>query len=592
MEQFTKAKKIVVLFGFLLLGFILFLATVYRTILAERKLPELQTKKLESAIRGAIYSQDGFLLASSKKLYKATVNTHNIDPDKRELFINLFAIYSGIPKGEVAKRLRKKGHVVLSYNIDSKSAANLKQLAYKLNNYGVFREYEDGNGRVFKHGLSILESGENRDYLYGNSLEPLLGYVRKSEDRITRVSGVKGIEKSYNEHLEPLSDGVMQGMRDIGSNIVLNKDALFKERSDGLDVVLTIPLKLQKKVERIVDKGNVRLKAREIVAGIMEAQSGKILALASTSRFNPNSIRQREYAFLNSSAIEYSFEPGSIIKPMIFSLLLEKNLIQLEKSIDLHNGRYKIRNFIITDTYRVQESSIRDVLIHSSNIGMAKLAQPLSSSEYYAGLELFGFASPTGIDLPYERKGTIPSVSMLSSEVYKATVSYGYGLRATFMQMLKAYNVLTNDGVMIAPYVVDRVVDSRAVSYIPKRAASEAIISGENAQKMRDLLVEIVVRGTGKGANVEGVIVGGKTGTAHIAEGGKYVKKYNSSFFGFASDGTKRYTIGVVVFEPDVNEEHFASRTAVPIYKDIVELLLQERYLKQPDTGIPASGAD
>ena len=328
MEQYAKASKILVLFGFLLLGFFLFLSTVYYTILTDRKLPTLQTKKVESAIRGAIYSQDGFVLASSKKLYKAIVNTYNIDPDKKELFINLFSIYSGISKEELKTRLQKEGNVVLSYNIDSKTAANLKQLAYKLNTYGVFREFEDKNGRVFKYGLSILESGEKRDYLYENSMEPLIGYVQKTEDkRITRVSGVKGVEKSYDDKLEPISDGIMRGDRDIGFNVILNKDAHFKERLDGYSVALSVPLKLQKKVERIVDEANKRLKAKEIVVGIMEAESGKILALASTNRFNPNSIKQKEYKFLNNSAIEQSFEPGSIIKPLVFSLLLEQKLI-------------------------------------------------------------------------------------------------------------------------------------------------------------------------------------------------------------------------------------------------------------------------
>lgn len=582
MEQYAKASKILVLFGFLLLGFFLFLSTVYYTILTDRKLPTLQTKKVESAIRGAIYSQDGFVLASSKKLYKAIVNTYNIDPDKKELFINLFSIYSGISKEELKMRLQKEGNVVLSYNIDSKTAANLKQLAYKLNTYGVFREFEDKNGRVFKYGLSILESGEKRDYLYENSMEPLIGYVQKTEDkRITRVSGVKGVEKSYDDKLEPISDGIMRGDRDIGFNVILNKDAHFKERLDGYSVALSVPLKLQKKVERIVDEANKRLKAKEIVVGIMEAESGKILALASTNRFNPNSIKQKEYKFLNNSAIEQSFEPGSIIKPLVFSLLLEQKLINPNHTVELHNGRYKIKNFVITDTHKVAQSTIEDVLVFSSNIGMAKIAQSFTPSQYFNGLKLLGFSEPTGIDLPYEKIGTIPNVNMFRDELYKATVSYGYGMRATFMQMLKSYNVITNNGMMVNPYVVEHIIDNNDIRYKIKHEAGIPVLSSETTLKMRELLVKIVERGTGKGAALEGVVVGGKTGTAHIAKGGKYVNMYNSSFFGFAADGSARYTIGVVVFEPDASEEYFAARTAVPVYKSIVELLVQEKYLNR-----------
>ena len=194
----TRTGKIVVLYGVLLLGFLLFLVSLYHTVLSERKPPSLRATHLESAVRGSIYSSDGFMLASSKKLYKAVVNTYNIDPRKFDLFVALFCIYSGMNESDVRKKLTQKGNVVLSYSIDAKTAANLKQLVYTLNLYDVFREYEDSKGRVFKYGLSILESGEQRDYLYANSMEPLVGYVQKTEeDKITRVSGIKGIEGFY-----------------------------------------------------------------------------------------------------------------------------------------------------------------------------------------------------------------------------------------------------------------------------------------------------------------------------------------------------------------------------------------------------------
>ena len=227
-------------------GFCIFLGTIFYHIFADRKLPNLQAKRIESAIRGSIYSSDGFLLASSKKVYKAVVNTYNIDPQKKELFINLFSIYSKIPKQEIAEKLQDKGNVVLSYDIDSKTASYLKQLSIKLNALDVFRAYENENGHIFKYGLSVVESGESRDYLYEDTMEPILGYINKqNQEDITKVSGVKGIENSFNEELEPLSDLLMVGQRDIGFNVILNKDSTFKERSDGYNVISSIPLKLQ-----------------------------------------------------------------------------------------------------------------------------------------------------------------------------------------------------------------------------------------------------------------------------------------------------------------------------------------------------------
>lgn len=113
------------------------------------------------------------MLASSKKVYKAVVNTYNINPQKKELFIHLFSIYSKIPKNQIRSKLEQKGNVTLSYDIDSKSASYLKQLNLKLNQLDVFQNYEDENGHIFKYGLSVVESGESRDYLYQDTMEPI-----------------------------------------------------------------------------------------------------------------------------------------------------------------------------------------------------------------------------------------------------------------------------------------------------------------------------------------------------------------------------------------------------------------------------------
>ncbi|WP_258437076.1 peptidoglycan D,D-transpeptidase FtsI family protein [Helicobacter monodelphidis] len=540
----------------------------------------MRSFRIESAIRGSIYSSDGFMLASSKKLYKAIVNTYNIDPQKEELFVNLFSIYSKIPRTQIRERLKKKGNVVLSYNLDSKTAANLKQLVYTLNLYNVFREYEDNQGRVFKYGLSILESGEKRDYLYENSMEPLIGYVRKTEEaKITKVSGVKGIEGSYNGELEPLANGRMEGARDIGFNLILNREAFYRERSDGYSLSLSVPLKLQKKIERLLDEENQRIGAKEVIAGIMDAESGKILALATTKRFDPNNITQDIYSHLNVSAVEYAFEPGSIVKPLIYAILLENNLLDFKERFPLYGGRYRIGDSVITDTHSMKEANAEDIMIFSSNIGMAQIAQKLSPIQYYDGLKHIGFSELSGIDLPYEQVGKIPTPAMFNNQLYKATVAYGYGLQSTFIQMLKAYNIITNNGLTHSPYIAEFLIDSNDLQYPIKHPEPIQVIRKENAIILQDMLIKTVQKGTGRGAAVNGVVVGGKTGTAHIAENGRYVNRYNSSFFGFAADPISRYTIGVVVLEPNTQEAYFSARTAVPVYKKIVELLMSERYL-------------
>ena len=579
-EQTKKASKILLLFLIVGFGLFFFLAATFYHSHSDRKLPNFQAKRVESAMRGSVFSSDGFVLASSKKVYKAVVNTYNINPNKKEVFVNLFSIYAKMPKYEVEKKLQKKGNVTLSYNIDSKTASYLKQLNVKLNQLSVFQAHEDKNGRVFKYGLSVVESGEGRDYLYKDSMEPILGYIHKDNHfEITRVSGVKGVEKSFDHELEPKNDTLMVGQRDIAFNVILNKDATFESRKDGLDVILGVPLKLQKKLERLADKYGKNLGAKEVVIGIMESKSGKLIGLASNKRFNPNAIKRGDYPQLNSTAIEYSYEPGSIIKPIIYGILLEKKLTNPNERIDLENGRYKLYNFTITDTHKMESASMEEVLLYSSNIGMAKMAQRLSPAEYNAGLQAFSFGNLTGIDLPYEAMGVIPSYNRFRSDVYRATVSYGYGLRTTFMQMLKAYNIIVNNGVAHNPFLVEYLQDSKK-RYRIKHTEPYRVLSKESAEVIKETLIKIVKEGTAKKAQVKGVTIGGKTGTAHIAQGGRYINKYNSSFFGFAKDHKKReYTIGITVFRPNESDVYFSSQTAVPLFKEVVELLIKERYL-------------
>ena len=580
-EHSKKTGKVLFLFLLIGVGLLFFLAASFYHSLTERKLPNFQAKRVESAMRGSVFSNDGFVLASSKKVYKAVVNTYNINPKKKEVFVNLFSIYTKIPKEVILKKLQEKGNITLSYNIDSKTASYLKQLNLKLNQLDVFIAHEDKNGRVFKYGLSVVESGEGRDYLYRDSMEPILGYIHKdNRGKITRVNGVKGVEKSFDSELEPKHNALMVGERDIAFNVILNKDATFESRKDGLDVVLSVPLKLQKKLERLVDRYAKNLGSKEIVIGIMESKSGKILSLVSDQRFNPNAIKRGDYPRLNATAIEYSYEPGSIIKPIIYGILLEKKLTNPSERVDLENGRYKLYNFTITDTHRMESASMEEVLLYSSNIGMAKMAQKLSPAEYNAGLQAFSFGNLTGIDLPYEAVGVIPSYNRFRSDVYRATASYGYGLRTTFMQMLKAYNIIVNHGVAYNPYVVEFLQDSK-MRYRIKHAEPYRVLSKESATLVKDTLVKIVKEGTGKKAQVAGLTIGGKTGTAHIAQGGRYINKYNSSFFGFAKDYKEReYTIGITVFRPNESDVYFSSQTAVPLFKEVVELLIKEKYLK------------
>jgi cell division protein FtsI (penicillin-binding protein 3) len=581
MANRNKSKKILLLYTLISLGFFIFLSVMLINVIKSRNLPSIIAKESSRAQRGSIISADGFHIATTKKLYKVVVNTRYIDPDKKELFIELFHIYSSISVKEIKRRLAKrKGVVVLSYNIPEIQAHYLKELARELRRFKVFLELKNvRTGFRSIHGLSILESGESREYPYGNLLTPIIGYPHKIEDEgYTSISGVKGLEKRFDEDLSARQNGSSRGKRDVNSYIILNKDSFTKPKIDGLDIKLTIPVSLQIKIEKMLDTMKKELRAKQIMIAVMNSNNGDVLAIASSNRYLPKSIKKSDYPSLNSGMIEYSFEPGSVIKTITFALLLEKELVNPYDLVNGHNGRFKIGRKVITDEHKFDWLSAENVIVHSSNVGMAQLAQKLSGYEFNEGLKSFGFSQKSTPDLIYEKKGSIPSSKRLENEIYKATCSYGYGMRANLMQVLRAYSAFNNNGRMVYPKLVDSFIKTNGqVEKMPYEEEVQ-VIRSSTAQKIKNILIKTVNKGTGKKARTPGIIIGGKTGTAHIVEKGKYVKKYNTAFMGFANDKTRNYSIGVVVVQP--KKSQFASQTSVPVFKKAVDIMIEDGYLK------------
>jgi cell division protein FtsI (penicillin-binding protein 3) len=587
----SKSKKIVILFLLILFALAVFTVVMAGKAVGKRHTPRLYTSSSVKAMRGSILSADGFHIATTRKLYKATVDTRSIDPGKKELFVQLFSIYSGISVPKVRKRLaEKRGSIVLSYNISPKRAQYLKSLAFELRRLGVFVEYETAPGRTILRGLNVVESGEARIYPYGDLLTPLIGYPRKFEkEGYTRNRGIKGLEKQFDDSLQARRDGYAYAPRDVNNYKRLTKESLYTPTLDGYNLQLTIPVTLQIRVEKITDAMKAYLGADEIMAVIMDSRTGEILSLASSNRFNPTHIRKSDYSALNTGALEYSFEPGSVLKPLVFSILLEHGKVNPYDIVNGHGGRFRMGRKVITDEHKFNWLSAENVIVHSSNIGMAQLAQKLDGAEFAEGLRNFGLTKPTGMHLPYEKPGVIPSVRQLNAEIYKATTSYGYGLQVNLMQLVKAYNVFNNGGKAVTPTAVKQWIDPVTGETLPiEKAQDRQILSPATAARMKQILIKTVMEGTGTGTITPGVEIGGKTGTAHIAEGGRYVRQYNTSFLGFANDAKgHHYTIGVTVIKP--KKYHFASLTAVAVYKKIIDMMVREGYLvpAQPE---PAEG--
>lgn len=574
----SKKSKTTILFIFITFAiFIFFFTIIYRATIDDRRL-SLYAKEENSALRGSIITKDGFSVAISQKLYTAKINTKSIDPNKKDMFIKLYSLYSGEDEKKVKKLIDStNGLLTLSENIDAKTAMHLKDLSRKLYQKKIFIPIDDSSTIQSLNIFESKESRKNRTYMAKNALTPVIGYISQKDDKSI---GAKGIERYYDSYLSPIQDAKIVGFKDIRRNIIFTSDSNLINRVDGYNVAISISLKFQTMVERIVDTQKEFIDAKEIIACVMDSKTGEIIALASSSRYDPSLIKQKDIGSLNSTATEYAYEIGSVFKPFIFSILLSENKVNPLETINTHNGKYKLGNRIIRDTHPEPFMSAEDVIAHSSNIGMIELAKRLSGVQIYNGLLNFGFTQKSGIDMPYEQIGAIPTAQKLDSQTYKATISYGYGVSATFMQLMKAYNVFNNKGVAVTPHFA-LYLEQNGKKYSPPIQESKQVISQDVAKRMKRALIKVVEKGTGKKALTPGLEVGGKTGTAHIAKKGIYANIYNGSFFGFANDQKgNSYTIGVLAREPKKRYYHYGAQSALPVFKNIVDLMVLENYLK------------
>ncbi|HEY9128596.1 MAG TPA: penicillin-binding transpeptidase domain-containing protein [Sulfurovum sp.] len=574
---------------------VVFLFSVLKTISSDRRIPSDNTTIHDRSFRGSIISQDGYTLSSSQKTYQAVIRGASIVPEKKALFVKLFSIYSGIPEANILKKFKNrkgqeiKGNITLSNSIDSRSAMQLKALSYKLRKLDVFRSIKTRNGIEVVFGLDIIENGESRRFPLKDVFSPILGYVGdKSDGRYTRPEGKKGLERSYEKHITSKKNGYFRGKRDVVGTVIHDKNSIKMQRVDGLDLHLNIPLALQRRVEMMLDQMRESIDADEIIAGVMESKTGKVLSLASSLRYDPSNIQQKDIAALVAKSTEYPYEAGSVLKPLTIAIALDKKRITPDTWF---NTGYK--KFDITGGQRVSDDDyfdalqVTDIIVHSSNIGTSQIAWKLTGREFREGLLKFGLAQKTGIDLSRDLPGFLKPVRLLDHKMHRANSSFGYGMMVTHAQLLKAYSAFNNDGLAVTPRLVDYLQDAQGKRYtLPPKIGDSQAISKEAANQIHDILNEVVKRGTGVAAQYPGLDIGGKTGTAHIAKNGRYVREYHSSFYGFANDNEgHKYTIGVLVIRAKKYLKYFASQSAVPTFRRIVDTLVELDYLK-PEGGV------
>ncbi len=413
-----------------------------------------------------------------------------------------------------------------------------------------------------------------RRYPQGRRMAHVLGFTNKAG------MGSAGVEQRYERYLRG-SSGCITGAVDAFAQEIRDRRELFVSPIDGATVHLTLDASIQYVVERELADVVARFGATGAWAIVQRVRTGEILAMASLPDFDPNEYNRASCATWRNQAIATVYEPGSTLKSVAVSAALNEGLVTPETLIDIGMGPWYYAGRPLRD-HVDGVVSVATILKKSSNKGAARIALMLGNRRFEAYLHAFGLGAVTGLDLPGEEKGLLaPSRdwSMLSP----TRIAIGQGVAVTAIQLLGLYCTIANDGRMMRPYVVDRILSPEGVElYRGEPQMVGRPIRPATAAAMRAMLSAVTEEGgTAARLNVPGFRVAGKTGTAQIPGVGGYSETdFWASFVGFLPAEDPEFGAIVVVERPQ--PQHTGGFVAAPVFGRIAEAVAQ--YLEIPAT--------
>lgn len=492
-------------------------------------------KKTLYADRGNIYDINGEELASTVNSYTviAYLNSNKTNVSDKEKTAKELAPILNMTEEKLIELLNKK----------------LYQVELRPGGYGITEVVKARIEKLELPGIDFIKNSKKRYYNKSTFASYIIGYAKVLDDG--KISGELGIEGYYDDILSG-TNGYTKYLKYTSSNYKIpNTNEDTKKAKDGSDIYLTIDSSIQLIAEKAVSSMKEKFNTDWAVFTVMDAKTGAIVASATNPNFNPNDTNTiKEYM---NPLLSYQYEPGSVMKVFSFASSMEEGKYDGEETFK--SGSYTLDDgTVIRDSERKGWGTISfdEGFARSSNVAATTLALRLGVdklSEYYNNL---GFGKKTGIELSNEAIGDIEMV--YQSEL--ATASFGQGVSVTAIQMLQALSAMTNDGTVIKPYIVDKVVDQNGnITYQGKRQVVKKVYSTNTVNKMHEIMKKVI--DINKYWQVNNVSVMGKTGTAQIAspKGGYLTGTYDyiKSFAGIFPADDPKYIVYVAGKKPETN---------------------------------------
>ena len=392
--------------------------------------------------------------------------------------------------------------------------------------------------------------------------------------------GRGGVEQSLDEMLSG-QDGSRDLVQDARGQVIEVRDDSETPPRHGQTVVLTLDAVIQVYAERALDNVVAQWKPQSACAIVLDPKTGDILAMASRPTFDPNHADQASAEAWKNRSIADMYEPGSTFKPFVVAWGLAQGCLRHDEVFNCENGEYKMGRRVLHDHHKYGPLSVVDILVKSSNIGMAKIGQRMGNARLFQAAMAFGFGGRTGIELPGELSGRVRPLKQWNS-YSTGSVPMGQELAATPLQIVAAYGALCNGGTLITPRLVVREAGLRGLSGRSSAGAgivSHVIDAGVADWVRREALAAVVSRGTGKKAAIPGYEIFGKTGTAQKLdpETGQYSRELHvSSFVCGAPVDDPKVLVMISVDQPTVslNGEHFGGSVAAPAAGELLHRAL------------------
>ena len=430
-------------------------------------------------------------------------------------------------------------------------------------------------------GVYLLKESK-RYYPHNEMLSHVLGYVGIDNQ------GLSGLELEYDDILTG-EYGSIQYFSDAKGNN-LERNSVYVEPEDGLDIYLTVDYGIQSSIERELDNVVLRYNPDGAWAIAMDPNTGEILGMSSRPNFNPNNYKNYDTETINRNmAIWASYEPGSTFKILTLSAAVNEGKVDLIKDTFYDGGSVNV------DGARIKcwkhgghgSQTFLEVVQNSCNPGFVELGNRLGKETLFDYINKFGYGKKTGIDLNGEATGILFSLDKVGP-VELATTAFGQGVSVTALQQVVAVSAAINGGTLYKPYIVKRVAyheNGQIIKEVKPTIVRDNIVTKDTSEKVRMTLESVVSLGTGRNAYIDGYRVGGKTGTAQKVNNGIYMQgNYIVSFIGFLPANDPKIVVYLAIDNPK-GVTQYGGTVSAPIVKNIMEDAITSLNIEKQDGG-------